>query len=283
MRPNAKKACKSVFAIDVDQHNHARLALDNMATYLPQFTNARTPKEKGGEMDTTIMHGDARIENFFFDPFLIIDFQLSREAQAEQDLGYFIGTSLPEPLAIKYECAVLRKYYNAMVAAGVEGYSFWECCFNVQNYTTAYLMNLSVTIDSEKSLHDILIGDKISGGTRAADSFKMMLRTSLSAAERWQANNHFQFFVDRNKGKGKGEEWDMSTPTEAEMRQLLPSHVVEYIDQNGQSESDKEVERMVAEAGIVCREPRSVGSSAGAGAAPVVLRTEPDADPNAMV
>jgi hypothetical protein len=60
--PKCKKACKSVFAIDVDQHNHARLALDNMATYLPQFTNARTPKEKGGEMDTTIMHGDARYQ-----------------------------------------------------------------------------------------------------------------------------------------------------------------------------------------------------------------------------
>jgi hypothetical protein len=38
-----------------------------------------------------VVHGDARVENFFFDPVKVIDPQLAREAPPGLDVGYFIG------------------------------------------------------------------------------------------------------------------------------------------------------------------------------------------------
>lgn len=140
---------------------------------------------------------------------------------------------------------------------------------------------MAVSIDSNKSLDEMLSGDKLTGGTKAKDSLVMMTNTCLAASDRWQAMNHYKLYLDRNKGKGKGEAWDMATPSEAEIRAALPAHIVQYIDQDGQAESDGQVAQMVVEAAIVCKEPSAVGAGGGVvvnqGAA-VTLRPTPGAE-----
>lgn len=57
--------------------------------YRPLQTQGEPPLEANAEtgVHTTVMHGDPRLDNFFFDPYMIIDFQLVREGQPEQDLA----------------------------------------------------------------------------------------------------------------------------------------------------------------------------------------------------
>jgi hypothetical protein len=176
------KAMASRYGIDWAKFPQSQTTALVMKDHILRFTKYLTPVESGGPLHTTLMHGDPRIENFFFQPFRMIDYQLCREAPGEQytthwyithwyihwyitpflapplstqgtsqspppsrspppppplllshptpthlypplnpgecDIGYFLGTSLTEQDARKYECAIVRLYHNKLIESG---------------------------------------------------------------------------------------------------------------------------------------------------------------------
>ena len=82
----------------------------------------------------TIGHGDARMDNFFFGstdgsaPMTIIDWQILLRAPGTYDIGYMLAQSIDSELRRDHERDLLRQYHAALVAGGVDCYS-WERCW----------------------------------------------------------------------------------------------------------------------------------------------------------
>ena len=71
----------------------------------------------GVGVHTTIIHGDPRLDNFFFDPCMLIDFQLVREATPETDVAYFLcGGSITTDLRRAHELCLIRLYHELLCA-----------------------------------------------------------------------------------------------------------------------------------------------------------------------
>jgi aminoglycoside/choline kinase family phosphotransferase len=78
----------------------------------------------------TIMHGDYRLDNLFFDlpdrsaPLAVIDWQLSSRSRAAGDIGLFMAGSVETSLRRATEQQILRMYHNTLLENGVQGYGF---------------------------------------------------------------------------------------------------------------------------------------------------------------
>ena len=58
--------CKKRYGLDMPaDYPNASKFLDTMRDHMHHFSLGLKPKEVGGTLDTTLMHGDPRIENFF--------------------------------------------------------------------------------------------------------------------------------------------------------------------------------------------------------------------------
>jgi hypothetical protein len=72
----------------------------------------------------TIVHGDARLDNFFFDPdknsFAIIDWQLSLRARGAYDVVYLMATSMSIENQNTYGLDLIDRYHQALGANGVD-------------------------------------------------------------------------------------------------------------------------------------------------------------------
>lgn len=79
---------------------------------------------------TTICHGDARMDNFFFPtrpedpPLTTIDWQISIRAAGTYDIGYFITQSMDTEVRRAHEMDILKMYHALLTAGGVRDYSF---------------------------------------------------------------------------------------------------------------------------------------------------------------
>lgn len=88
--------------------------------------------KKTGEVAHTLCHGDARLENMFFNSnatrMKFIDFQLVIRATPAQDIAYLMGSSCDNDVWDQHGMRMLKLYYDALIAAGVSDYSwdqFW--------------------------------------------------------------------------------------------------------------------------------------------------------------
>jgi thiamine kinase-like enzyme len=88
--------------------------------------------KKTGEVAHTMCHGDARLENMFFNGdasrMKFIDFQLVIHASPAQDVAYLMGSSCDNDVWDQHGMRLLKLYYDALIAAGVGDYSwdqFW--------------------------------------------------------------------------------------------------------------------------------------------------------------
>lgn len=85
--------------------------------------------KKTGEVAHTMCHGDARLENMFFNSdatkMKFIDFQLVIRATPAQDVAYLMGSSCDNDVWDQHGMRMLKLYYDALIAAGVSDYS-WE-------------------------------------------------------------------------------------------------------------------------------------------------------------
>ena len=79
----------------------------------------------------TIVHGDYRLDNLLFDAaaktVAVVDWQTCGLGAGCSDLAYFLGAGLLPELRRQHEQALVRRYHDGLVAAGVTGYGFERC------------------------------------------------------------------------------------------------------------------------------------------------------------
>jgi aminoglycoside/choline kinase family phosphotransferase len=78
----------------------------------------------------TVVHGDYRLDNLLLGPrpddVTVVDWQTIALGTAGSDVAYFIGAGLLPDARREHEDELVRGYYEALVAAGVGGFSFDE-------------------------------------------------------------------------------------------------------------------------------------------------------------
>ena len=82
-----------------------------------------------GEAPFTLLHGDYRLDNLFFDGegrdarVTAFDWQTVCQGPAALDVAYFLSGNLAPDVAAQSAPALLGAYHEALVAGGVEGYA----------------------------------------------------------------------------------------------------------------------------------------------------------------
>ncbi len=91
-------------------------------------------KERLGATPATLLHGDVRADNAFFEASGVkfIDWQAVRVGRGAYDLAYFISTSLDEETRRTYQEDLLASYVETLASLGVEGYDKSECLEDVR-------------------------------------------------------------------------------------------------------------------------------------------------------
>lgn len=95
----------------------------------------------------TVLHGDYRLDNLFFDgsegqPGVVaFDWQFACRGRGPYDLAYFIGLDLTPELRRQHEEALILRYYERLREAGVTGYPLDACH---RDYATSLLLSFAV-------------------------------------------------------------------------------------------------------------------------------------------
>jgi Ecdysteroid kinase-like family len=95
------------------------------------------------EPPLTLVHGDYRLDNLFFDtsdgehPVVAVDWQICGLARSPYDVAYFMSQSLTPEDRKEADESVLRAYHEALVAAGVSDYS-WARCWDDYRLATLF-------------------------------------------------------------------------------------------------------------------------------------------------
>lgn len=88
---------------------------------------------KKSRMPQTILHGDFRLDNLFFDSekggdgFAAIDWQLLKQGCGLCDFAYFVSLNLTTDLRRDIERSLLTLYYETLIQNGVTDYSIEQC------------------------------------------------------------------------------------------------------------------------------------------------------------
>ncbi len=86
-------------------------------------------RDRLGASPTTLLHGDVRADNAFFDAdgVKLIDWQAVREGRGAYDLAYFVATSLSVETRQSQQDDLISLYADSLASQGVEGYGVSEC------------------------------------------------------------------------------------------------------------------------------------------------------------
>ena len=88
----------------------------------------------GTEGPLTVIHGDYRLDNMLFGtgpgapPLAVVDWQTVAHGLGTGDASYFLGAGLLTGDRRAHEEALLREYWQALRAGGVDGYA-WNTCW----------------------------------------------------------------------------------------------------------------------------------------------------------
>jgi hypothetical protein len=94
----------------------------------------------------TVVHGDYRLDNLLFGgpdggaPIAVVDWQTSAHGPALSDVAYFIGAGLLAEDRRAHEPELVRRYYDGLLAAGVEDYGWDQCWLDHRRGTFAGLI-----------------------------------------------------------------------------------------------------------------------------------------------
>lgn len=98
----------------------------------------------------TVLHGDLRLDNVFFDDvdgrpadLAFIDWQFTARGPGVCDVAYFLSQSVDVEVRRKHEMDLLRLYHRLLVEGGVESYSFAEM---LEHYAWAVLYYFAVPV-----------------------------------------------------------------------------------------------------------------------------------------
>eukprot|EP00041_Stephanoeca_diplocostata_P026794 m.728413 g.728413 ORF g.728413 m.728413 type:complete len:524 (-) comp23045_c2_seq17:340-1911(-) len=130
------------FNIPEGSHDAVELLFSHMDEVDKSYAQPGSFVEDGGPMDMVLVHGDARLENFFVDEtptgvdVTTIDFQLLTFDLPCRDAAYFIGQSLDTEVRRKHEVELLRVFYNTLQRHGdksnTEAFSWKRCVLYYQ-------------------------------------------------------------------------------------------------------------------------------------------------------
>lgn len=104
----------------------------------------------------TLIHGDYRLDNLFFDDRsedrrpILADWQVPSWGSGAYDLAYFLTGSLEVKASEEREQALVGHYHDALLAAGVSDYSFERCW---ADYRAARLIVLVRMVSTIAEIH----------------------------------------------------------------------------------------------------------------------------------
>ena len=136
------------------------------------------------EPPLTLLHGDYRLDNLFFDPgaedpVVAVDWQICGLGRSAYDIAYFMSQSLtPEDRRAADE-EVVRAYHQALVAGGVEGYSYeqvWEDYRLAILFCSVYPLNagaLDLVNDRARALFEAML-DRSASAIADLDALELM-------------------------------------------------------------------------------------------------------------
>lgn len=115
---------------------------------------AEVARRLHGGAPQTLIHGDFRFDNIFFedgsqDPIVMIDWQLAGRGAAAYDVAYLLGGALPaeaERLTVE---RLLREYHAALVEHGVKDYDYASFVLDYERGLLTILMTIASTDNME--------------------------------------------------------------------------------------------------------------------------------------
>jgi thiamine kinase-like enzyme len=126
-----------------------------------------------GERPSTIIHGDYRLDNLFFEaqaPVAVIDWQISAKARGVFDVAYFVAGTLPTDERRAKEHDLVTLYHKTLIEGGVTGYSSEQCW---EDYRRSMLFLLGYAV--------IALGSLDMANQRGVDLFTMIATRTMSA------------------------------------------------------------------------------------------------------
>ena len=107
-----------------------------------------------------MVHGDYRVENFFFGPsgpdeFVVYDWQLAGLGAPATDLAYFVSQSLTTEVRRACEADLLASYLDALHEAGVADYTSDDLA---RDYERGMLSALVIPVNGSRMLQEIDVG-----------------------------------------------------------------------------------------------------------------------------
>ncbi|MDA0271502.1 MAG: phosphotransferase [Chloroflexi bacterium] len=103
--------------------------------------------ERIGSGPRTLLHGDYRLDNLFFDGsegqpgVFAFDWQFACRGRGAYDVAYFLGLDLEPALRKQHEQRLLLRYMERLIEGGVRGYTIDEC---KRDYATSLLLSFAV-------------------------------------------------------------------------------------------------------------------------------------------
>jgi thiamine kinase-like enzyme len=139
--------------------------VDGLEGTLAQLTSA----------PTTLLHGDFRADNLFFDdssaeqPVAIIDWQLCGRGRGAFDVAYLLCQSMRVEDRRRHEMSILRTWHQGLVLDGVNGYSLEDA---VDDYRRGAQLCLAYAV----------LGSALERTGRAAADARVQVERSMAAA-----------------------------------------------------------------------------------------------------
>jgi len=112
---------------------------------------------------TTIVHGDFRLDNLLVVPATsrlrgVVDWQTCTVGAGLSDVAYFIGAGLVPEVRREAEPALVRRYHEDLVAAGVRGYEREQCW---QDYRRGSFSGLIMAVGASMMVERTARGDQM--------------------------------------------------------------------------------------------------------------------------
>jgi hypothetical protein len=130
----------------------SRLGPDNVRI-TERLLSGLVPWMRDREPPFVVQHGDYRLDNMLFrtadasDPLAVVDWQTVVWGPPLADASYFLGAGLVPEDRRQHERALLRLYYDALRARGVEGLSWERCWSDYRRYAfSGFLMAVAASM-----------------------------------------------------------------------------------------------------------------------------------------
>ena len=149
-----------------------RVVTENMAGRIAPLLDA------GSGAPRTVMHGDFRLDNLFFDGPRVaaIDWQIACRGQGIFDVAYFLSGCLEPAVRRSEEMRLLRRWYDVATGGQARGYSFEDA---VRDYRRSVLYCNVYTV--------IGVGSFDAANERGAAIFHAWMRRRGAAIEELEA------------------------------------------------------------------------------------------------